>query len=147
MDAAKASAAMIGAIKSGNLSHNLDSKEALLWPVNDLKKMLSAGKFPQESAQNIPPLICIPTTAGTGSESGKSSVIADLNGVKSVLGHPSFMPTFVVLGKKKKICKKKNKHLIKFLFFFFNRSKIYLLDASISHFCNCKKIRKIKFYF
>lgn len=60
--------------------------------------MLSSGSFTNSPIrQNYPPLVCIPTTAGTGSEAGKSSVISDLNGVKSVIGHPSFMPLFVAL--------------------------------------------------
>jgi len=42
-------------------------------------------------------MACIPTTAGTGSEGGKSSVITAPSGVKFVFGHPSFFSKWVSL--------------------------------------------------
>jgi alcohol dehydrogenase class IV len=45
----------------------------------------------------FPILAALPTTAGTGSEGGKSSVIVDPFGQKKVYGHPLLMPKFVAL--------------------------------------------------
>jgi len=69
----------------------------LMWPIKDLKALLSSGTYWPHQSRNFPPLICVSTTAGTGSEAGKSSVISDLEGVKYVIGHPTFMPLFVAL--------------------------------------------------
>lgn len=44
----------------------------------------------------MPPLICIPTTSGTGSEGGKSAVIT-YNSHKRVIGHQSLLPKYVAL--------------------------------------------------
>lgn len=47
---------------------------------------------------NAVPVVCaIPTTAGTGSDGGKSMVITDLKGQKQVIGHPVFLPSVVAL--------------------------------------------------
>jgi alcohol dehydrogenase class IV len=46
----------------------------------------------------VPPVYAIPTTAGTGSEVGRSSVIITRDaGVKTVIFHPSLMPRVAVL--------------------------------------------------
>lgn len=46
----------------------------------------------------VPPVYAIPTTAGTGSEVGRSSVIITRDtGVKTVIFHPSLMPRIAVL--------------------------------------------------
>lgn len=45
----------------------------------------------------VPPLNAIPTTAGTGSEAGKSAVIVSPEGQKKVYGNPAFMPSHVAL--------------------------------------------------
>ena len=48
--------------------------------------------------QPLPPVYAIPTTAGTGSEVGRSSVIITRDtGVKTVIFHPSLMPRMAVL--------------------------------------------------
>eukprot|EP01127_Copromyxa_protea_P010988 TRINITY_DN2732_c3_g1_i1.p1 TRINITY_DN2732_c3_g1~~TRINITY_DN2732_c3_g1_i1.p1 ORF type:complete len:277 (-),score=36.15 TRINITY_DN2732_c3_g1_i1:2-832(-) len=46
----------------------------------------------------IPPINAVPTTAGTGSEAGKSAVIVNPQGQKKVYGNPAFMPSFVALA-------------------------------------------------
>ncbi|MDB6174666.1 MAG: Iron-containing alcohol dehydrogenase [Chthoniobacteraceae bacterium] len=46
--------------------------------------------------RGLAPCIAIPTTAGTGSEVGRSSVII-LNGRKKVLFHPELLPSLVIL--------------------------------------------------
>jgi len=53
--------------------------------------------MPNEFISAIPVMCSIPTTAGTGSEGGKSSVITDPNGVKFVFGHPAFFSKLVAL--------------------------------------------------
>ena len=46
----------------------------------------------------ISPIIAIPTTAGTGSETGRASaIINEETGVKKIIFHPKFMPTIVIL--------------------------------------------------
>ena len=46
----------------------------------------------------ISPIIAIPTTAGTGSETGRASAIVnEETGVKKIIFHPKFMPTVVIL--------------------------------------------------
>ena len=46
----------------------------------------------------MPPMIALPTTAGTGSEVGRSAVITlQASGRKAVLGHPELMPNHVIL--------------------------------------------------
>ena len=45
----------------------------------------------------MPKIAGIPTTAGTGSEGGKSAVITNTDGVKVVFGNTLFMPKTVAL--------------------------------------------------
>ena len=47
---------------------------------------------------NIAPIIAVPTTAGTGSETGRASAIIDKdNGVKKIIFHPKLLPSIVIL--------------------------------------------------
>ena len=47
---------------------------------------------------NITPIIAVPTTAGTGSETGRASAIIDkANGVKKIIFHPKILPSIVIL--------------------------------------------------
>ncbi len=47
---------------------------------------------------NIAPIIAIPTTAGTGSETGRASAIINKKtGVKKIIFHPKFLPSIVIL--------------------------------------------------
>jgi alcohol dehydrogenase class IV len=49
----------------------------------------------------ISPIIAIPTTAGTGSETGRASaIINEETGIKKIIFHPKFMPTIVILDPK-----------------------------------------------
>jgi len=48
--------------------------------------------------KNIAPIIAVPTTAGTGSETGRASAIIDkANGVKKIIFHPKILPSIVIL--------------------------------------------------
>ena len=48
--------------------------------------------------EKIAPIIAVPTTAGTGSETGRASAIIDKdNGVKKIIFHPKFLPSIVIL--------------------------------------------------
>ena len=47
---------------------------------------------------NIAPIIAVPTTAGTGSETGRASaIINNETGVKKIIFHPRFLPSIVIL--------------------------------------------------
>ncbi len=47
---------------------------------------------------NIAPIISVPTTAGTGSETGRASAIINkASGVKKIIFHPKFLPSIVIL--------------------------------------------------
>ena len=48
--------------------------------------------------KKIAPIIAVPTTAGTGSETGRASAIINKQlGVKKIIFHPKFLPSIVIL--------------------------------------------------
>ena len=48
--------------------------------------------------KNISPIIAVPTTAGTGSETGRASaIINNSNKIKKIIFHPKFLPSIVIL--------------------------------------------------
>jgi len=48
--------------------------------------------------EKISPIIAVPTTAGTGSETGRASVILnEETSVKNIIFHPKFLPSIVIL--------------------------------------------------
>jgi len=63
--------------------------------IQQLKPLLRA--LPKTYQDAIPFMGAIPTTAGTGSEGGKSAVILDPSGNKFIFGHPIFFPRIVGL--------------------------------------------------
>ena len=63
-------------------------------PLWDFEITLSAPTLDRP----IPPIIAVPTTAGTGSEVGRATVITDTNlGRKIILLHPQMLPKLVIL--------------------------------------------------
>ena len=65
-------------------------------PLWDFEDVRDYWKRADES--KIAPIIAIPTTAGTGSETGRASAIVnEETGVKKIIFHPKFMPTIVIL--------------------------------------------------
>ncbi|NAW88561.1 iron-containing alcohol dehydrogenase [Photobacterium halotolerans] len=80
LDAAKAIALMAG-------------QSLPLWAFEDV-----GDNWLQANADAIAPVIAIPTTAGTGSEVGRASVITDTaNHVKKIIFHPKMLPVRVLL--------------------------------------------------
>ena len=64
-----------------------------LWDFEDV-----GDYWKRADVSKISPIIAIPTTAGTGSETGRASaIINEETGVKKIIFHPKFMPTVVIL--------------------------------------------------
>jgi len=56
------------------------------------------GYWKRADENKISSIVAIPTTAGTGSETGRASaIINEKTGVKKIIFHPKFMPTVVIL--------------------------------------------------
>jgi len=64
-----------------------------IWDFEDI-----GDYWKRANEKNIPPIIAVPTTAGTGSETGRASAIIDKDsGVKKIIFHPKFLPSIVIL--------------------------------------------------
>ena len=64
-----------------------------IWDFEDVGDNWTKANFDQ-----IAPIIAVPTTAGTGSETGRASVILNEDtGVKKIIFHPKFLPSIVIL--------------------------------------------------
>jgi len=80
LDVGKAIAFMIGQTLS-------------LWDFEDV-----GDNWTKANPNNVAPIIAVPTTAGTGSETGRASVILNEDlGVKKIIFHPKFLPSIVIL--------------------------------------------------
>ncbi len=80
LDAAKAIALMVG-------------QERPLWDFEDV-----GDHWKRVNVATMAPVIALPTTAGTGSEVGRASVITDTaQQIKKIIFHPSMMPSLVIL--------------------------------------------------
>ena len=80
LDVGKAIAFMIGQTLS-------------LWDFEDV-----GDNWTKADPNKIAPIIAVPTTAGTGSETGRASVILNEElGVKKIIFHPKFLPSIVIL--------------------------------------------------
>jgi alcohol dehydrogenase len=64
-----------------------------IWDFEDV-----GDNWTKANSDKIAPIIAIPTTAGTGSETGRASVILnEETGVKNIIFHPKFLPSIVIL--------------------------------------------------
>jgi alcohol dehydrogenase class IV len=80
IDAAKAVALMVG-------------QNRPLWDFEDI-----GDNWARVNEKAVAPIIAIPTTAGTGSEVGRASVIMDVESkVKKIIFHPKMLPQLVIL--------------------------------------------------
>jgi len=80
LDAAKAVALMVGQTKP-------------IWDFEDV-----GDNWTRVNVKGMVPVIAVPTTAGTGSEVGRASVIIDSNKhIKKIIFHPAMLPAHVIL--------------------------------------------------
>ena len=64
-----------------------------IWDFEDV-----GDNWTKANSKTIAPIIAVPTTAGTGSETGRASVILnEEKGVKNIIFHPKFLPSIVIL--------------------------------------------------
>ncbi|MDC1159926.1 iron-containing alcohol dehydrogenase [Candidatus Pelagibacter sp.] len=64
-----------------------------IWNFEDV-----GDNWTKANSKKIAPIIAVPTTAGTGSETGRASVILnEETGVKNIIFHPKFLPSIVIL--------------------------------------------------
>ena len=64
-----------------------------IWDFEDV-----GDNWTKANSHTISPIIAIPTTAGTGSETGRASVILnEETGEKKIIFHPKFLPSIVIL--------------------------------------------------
>tara|TARA_Y100000591_G_scaffold278190_1_gene256151 strand:+ start:209 stop:1372 length:1164 start_codon:yes stop_codon:yes gene_type:complete len=67
-----------------------------LWEFEDI-----GDNWKKANTKKIASIIAVPTTAGTGSETGRASVILnEKTGVKKIIFHPKFLPSIVILDPK-----------------------------------------------
>ncbi|MCX7559023.1 iron-containing alcohol dehydrogenase [Sulfitobacter sp. F26204] len=76
----------------GKLVAFLAGQTRPLWDFEDI-----GDWWTRADAEAIAPIVAVPTTAGTGSEVGRASVITNsLTQEKKIIFHPKFMPTIVI---------------------------------------------------
>jgi alcohol dehydrogenase class IV len=64
-----------------------------IWDFEDI-----GDNWTKANLKNIASIIAVPTTAGTGSETGRASVILnEETGIKNIIFHPKFLPSIVIL--------------------------------------------------
>ncbi|MCP3666632.1 MAG: iron-containing alcohol dehydrogenase [Gammaproteobacteria bacterium] len=80
LDAAKAVALMVG-------------QDAPIWDFED-----AGDNWTRVNTEKMAPVVAVPTTAGTGSEVGRASVITDQkNHLKKIIFHPNMLPAEVII--------------------------------------------------
>ncbi len=64
-----------------------------IWEFEDI-----GDNWSKANSETIAPIVAAPTTAGTGSETGRASVILnEKTGEKKIIFHPKFLPSIVIL--------------------------------------------------
>ena len=64
-----------------------------IWDFEDI-----GDYWTRANSDGIAPIIAVPTTAGTGSETGRASAIVnEKTGIKKIIFHPKFLPSIVIL--------------------------------------------------
>ena len=80
------------ALDLGKLIAFMTAQDLPVWEFEDL-----SDNWKRATTEGILPIIAIPTTAGTGSEVGRASVLTDsVNKVKKVIFHPEMLPKSVI---------------------------------------------------
>ena len=71
----------------------MSGQSLTIWDFEDI-----GDNWAKANSDKIAPIIAVPTTAGTGSETGRASVILnEKTGVKNIIFHPKFLPSIVIL--------------------------------------------------
>ena len=71
----------------------MSGQDLSIWEFEDV-----GDNWKKAKNDKIAPIIAVPTTAGTGSETGRASVILNEDtGVKKIIFHPKFLPSIVIL--------------------------------------------------
>ena len=67
-----------------------------IWDFEDI-----GDYWTRANSETIAPIIAVPTTAGTGSETGRASAIINKEtGIKKIIFHPKILPSIVILDPK-----------------------------------------------
>ena len=84
------------AIDVGKAIAFMSGQNRPIWDFEDI-----GDYWKRADAKKISPIIAIPTTAGTGSETGRASAIINKKtGVKKIIFHPKILPSIVILDPK-----------------------------------------------
>ncbi len=71
----------------------MSGQDLPIWDFEDV-----GDNWTKANSNSIAPIIAVPTTAGTGSETGRASIILNENtGIKKIIFHPKFLPSIVIL--------------------------------------------------
>ncbi|MDA9731167.1 iron-containing alcohol dehydrogenase [Candidatus Pelagibacter sp.] len=84
------------AIDVGKAIAFMSGQNRPIWDFEDI-----GDYWKKADEKNISPIIAIPTTAGTGSETGRASAIINKKtGIKKIIFHPKILPSIVILDPK-----------------------------------------------